>query len=93
MNRNRPHSQVVDKEVTSLHREAERFVLDFIRQTHPEWVREDGSCPKCLAYYERLDEAVSVVDATASRPHGRKAPGGRTHWVSSLGYPCISLLG
>jgi len=35
--------------------------LDLIKKDHPDWVKEDGACPKCKAYYESLEGVVSVV--------------------------------
>lgn len=37
---------------------AEKFVLDSIRIEHPEWVDEEGGCPKCNEYYESLSDIV-----------------------------------
>ena len=45
----------------SLSSVAEDYVLDLIRKDHPEWVREDGACPECLAYYSTLDAQIEVV--------------------------------
>ena len=53
----------IPTDATSLEEAAERFVLDLIRQECPEWVENDGTCPKCLAYYESLDE-ITVCRAT-----------------------------
>ncbi|HVO84165.1 MAG TPA: hypothetical protein VMU60_07065 [Syntrophobacteria bacterium] len=33
--------------------------LELVKKDHPEWVREDGACPKCKAYYESLENLVS----------------------------------
>jgi hypothetical protein len=27
-----------------------------IKQNHPEWVEEDGACPRCMEYYRELLE-------------------------------------
>ncbi len=40
---------------------AEDYVLDLIRRDHPEWVRENGACPECLAYYSSLEDVIQVV--------------------------------
>jgi len=34
--------------------ELQRYTIDMIRSLHPEWVQEDGSCPKCWEYYSLL---------------------------------------
>ena len=31
-----------------------KYVMDAIKKEHPEWVEEDGACPKCMQYYKRL---------------------------------------
>lgn len=41
---------------------AEKFVLDSIRFDHPEWVDEEGGCPKCNEYYESLSDLVIIQD-------------------------------
>lgn len=45
----------------SLSQVAEDYVFDLIRRDHPEWVRDDGACPKCLVYYSSLEDVVQVV--------------------------------
>lgn len=42
-------SQVVD-----ICQKAYNFIIDKIKQDHPEWVKEDGACPKCVEHYEKL---------------------------------------
>ena len=40
-----------------LERDAEelrRHTLRMIRRSHPDWVAENGSCKKCVEYYEQL---------------------------------------
>ena len=46
---------------------AKDFVIDLIRRDHPEWVREDGACPKCLAYYASLEDVVHAPDEEGSQ--------------------------
>ena len=41
---------------------AEKFVLDSIRFDHPDWIDEEGDCPKCNEYYESLSELVTIQD-------------------------------
>lgn len=35
--------------------ETEHFVIESIVESHPEWVEDNGSCAKCLEYYDSLD--------------------------------------
>lgn len=56
-----PACKIGNEEVNALSQVAERWVLDFIKKQHPEWVHEDGTCPRCIEYYENLDNVVSVV--------------------------------
>lgn len=56
-----PARKICNEEVNLLSQVAELWVLDFIRKQHPEWMQEDGTCPKCIEYYENLDNVVSVV--------------------------------
>ncbi len=44
----------VPAETLAVHRLAEKYVLDRIREEHPEWVEKSGACAKCLAFYEAL---------------------------------------
>ena len=43
---------------TAERREAERdlpgFLITAVRREHPEWVSEDGHCPPCEAYQQKL---------------------------------------
>ena len=41
---------------------AKKFMLDTIRSEHPEWVEEDGTCKKCMEYYESLDYLVTIEE-------------------------------
>ncbi len=41
-------------ESTELHTLAEEWVIEQIKKDHPNWVREDGACPKCLDFYMKL---------------------------------------
>ncbi len=46
--------------------EVEQFVIAFIRREHPQWVREDGTCPRCLAYYKALGNSEIVNEQRAA---------------------------
>ena len=46
--------------------ELQQFVIDFIRREHPQWVREDGTCPWCLAYYKALGNIEILEEKTAA---------------------------
>ena len=30
------------------------YVLERIKEDHPDWVESDGACPQCLEYYKNL---------------------------------------
>lgn len=52
------------------HVEIEKLIVELITRDHPEWKREDGSCPGCLSYYEDLTKAGAVgvdVDVEAEQ--------------------------
>ncbi len=49
-----------EKQTDTLHQVAEQYLLDLIQTEHPEWVKQDGSCEACIAYYKGLDDAVKV---------------------------------
>lgn len=50
------------KPTESLYHVTEQLVLDMIRRDHPDWVEADGSCRRCVEYYEGLDDALKVED-------------------------------
>jgi hypothetical protein len=52
-----------------LHLEVESIVAELITRDHPEWKREDGSCPACLSYFEDLAGAGAIgVDRWVEEP-------------------------
>jgi hypothetical protein len=44
----------LEKEDFSYHSEIEEVLLDLIRKNHPQWVRQDGACPRCVEYYRAM---------------------------------------
>lgn len=34
--------------------DAYKFVIKRIKEGHPDWIEEDGACPKCIEYYKKL---------------------------------------
>jgi len=34
--------------------ELRKYTIEIIKSQHPEWVEEDGACPKCWEYYGKL---------------------------------------
>ncbi|MEW6008711.1 MAG: hypothetical protein AB1629_03670 [Candidatus Omnitrophota bacterium] len=44
----------VDASIIKACTEAEKYVIENIRRSHPEWVEKDGACPKCIDYYKNL---------------------------------------
>lgn len=58
-------------EAASVGQLAKDYAIDLIRRDHPEWVREDGACPKCLAYYATLENVVDVSDEMSLLLEGR----------------------
>ena len=39
---------------------AEIFLREMIRKEYPDWVEEDGECPKCDDYYDSLLDAIEI---------------------------------
>ena len=39
---------------------AEKYLLETIRNEHPEWIDDRGECPKCEEYYQALSDVVIV---------------------------------
>ncbi len=42
----------------TLAEQIESSVLDMIKKHNPQWVETDGSCKKCMTYYENLDKLI-----------------------------------
>lgn len=53
-------------ESSDLSRVAEDYIFDLIRKNHPEWVRADGACPKCLVYYSTLEDVIQIAGKEGS---------------------------
>ena len=49
------------KSVNSVAHIAEKVTLKLIQQMNPNWASSDGACPKCLEYYQSLDEKVVLL--------------------------------
>lgn len=47
----------VDENISGLCQDAEAWIIEAIRRQHPDWVREDGSCAKCLQHYRKTGPA------------------------------------
>lgn len=44
----------MDEPIVNACTEAQRYVIERIKEEHPDWVENDGACPKCLEYYKKL---------------------------------------
>jgi len=56
----------VDDWLRSLHAETERWRIARIQRQHPEWVVQDGACPRCVEVY-RVRRGGSVGGAAGER--------------------------
>ena len=56
----------VDDRLRSLHAETERGRIARIQRQHPEWVAQDGACPRCVEDY-RVRRGSSVGGAAGER--------------------------
>ena len=50
----------IEESSISLGEQVEASVIDMIKTKNPEWVESDGSCEKCMDYYENLGEMVEL---------------------------------
>ena len=55
-----PECVLCKKGVQSLEHDIEHLVMELIKKEHKEWVESDGACPKCVEYYDGLDDMVEV---------------------------------
>ncbi len=46
------HCKLCNQESTETSHSIKHFVMDYIASTHPSWIKDDGSCPKCEQFYE-----------------------------------------
>lgn len=53
------------QEADSLCEFTEQWLLKIIILEHPEWVEEDGACPKCTEYYESLTDNLKIIQFDA----------------------------
>ena len=53
------------QETDSLCEITEQWILKIIILGHPEWVEEDGACPKCTEYYESLTDNLEIIQLDA----------------------------
>jgi hypothetical protein len=42
------------------HAKAEEYLIGLIKRDHPEWVRPNGTCPRCNIYYRLLAKRTGV---------------------------------
>ena len=54
--------KLCDDSTDDLVKDIEASVIDMIRKQRPEWVEADGSCKKCISYYDNLDKLVVQDD-------------------------------
>lgn len=51
---------ICGQESDSIARVAEKFLIDFIKKSHPNWIEQNGACIKCIEYYNSLEKAVVI---------------------------------
>ena len=49
--------EVIPPGTARVHHLAEAWVLEQIRREHPQWVEDDGLCPRCLEHYLAIGRA------------------------------------
>lgn len=54
--------KLCDDFTDKLVKDIEASVIDMIRKQRPEWVENDGSCKKCISYYQNLDKVIVQDD-------------------------------
>ena len=54
------HCKLCNETVDSLEKQIAASVIDMIKNKNPEWVEADGSCKRCAAYYENLEQMVEL---------------------------------
>ena len=48
------------KERETGHHEVEHYVLELIRNDHPDWIEKDGSCQNCIDYYQHIGDEMHL---------------------------------
>jgi len=49
-------NKMMEEETIKACEDAKDWVVKAIKRDHPEWVASDGSCPRCLSYYNNLGQ-------------------------------------
>lgn len=44
----------MDRGVINVCVSAYKYVMERIKNEHPDWVEKDGACPQCVEYYKKL---------------------------------------
>ena len=54
------YCKLCDKPAEVIVEQIENSVIEMIKKNNPEWVEDDGSCEKCVSYYQNLDQTIVV---------------------------------
>lgn len=46
--------KITDTKVVDVCVTAYNYLIERIKEEHPEWVEKDGVCPRCVEYYEKM---------------------------------------
>ena len=41
----------IEGDLLAFKEHTENHIVDEVKLRHPDWIKENGLCPKCLAYY------------------------------------------
>ena len=50
-----------NKDTNNINHELKQLVMSMIKQENPDWIAPNGTCAKCVEYYDNLDELVEIV--------------------------------
>lgn len=46
--------KMIDSNLVDTCESAYKYVIENIKKKHPNWVENDGACPKCVDYYKKV---------------------------------------
>jgi len=54
--------KLCDEPADTLVAKIEASVIEMIKNNNPDWIEADGSCKKCISYYENLNDMIEMDD-------------------------------
>lgn len=53
----------IEGDLVTLQEHTDKHIIDLLKYDHPEWVKSNGICPKCVEYYRTEIQGGIFKDA------------------------------